>query len=61
MQSYEEHDMRKDLREWIDKEIARLDLEIKGENPEGFDANPAPDELRLALAKISGQAPPDKQ
>ena len=32
----EETDMRKDLREWIDKEIARLDLEIKGEHPEGF-------------------------
>lgn len=53
--------MSKDLREWIDKEIARLDLEIKGENPEGFDVHPAPDELRLALGKTSGKKSEEKK
>jgi|GEM_PF-1279646 len=45
--------MKKDLREWIDKEVARLDKEVEGEKPEGTEPNPVPDALRQALGKTS--------
>ena len=43
--------MKKDLREWIDKEVERLDKEVEGGKPEGSEENPVPDELREALGK----------
>jgi len=46
--------MKKDLREWIDKEVDRLDKEVEGEKPEETESNPVPDELRQALGKTSG-------
>ncbi len=44
------------MREWIDDEVARLDKEAAGENPEGTESNPVPEELRQALGKT-----PDKK
>ncbi len=47
--------MKKDLREWIDKEVDRLDKEVEGVKPEETESNPVPDELRQALGKTSGK------
>ena len=44
--------MKKDLREWIDKEVIRLDKEVDGEKPGQTEPNPVPDELRQALGEI---------
>ncbi len=47
--------MKKELREWIDKEVDRLDREGEGGNPEGTETNPVPDDLKQALAETSGK------
>jgi hypothetical protein len=47
--------MKKDLSEWIDKEVERLDQEIEGKKPEGSETNPAPDALREALGSVNGK------
>ncbi len=57
---FEEVGMKKNLPEWIDKEVARLDKEVKGENSEAAESNPIPDELRQALGKISSKKPSEK-
>jgi len=49
--------MKNKLRTWIDKEVARLDQEREGENPEAAEPDPVPDELREALAETSGKKP----
>jgi len=41
--------MKKDLSEWIDDEVARLDKEAEDENSEGSESNPVPEPLRQAL------------
>lgn len=49
--------MKKELRAWIDKEVARLDQVLAGENPEAAESAPVPDDLREALAATSGKKP----
>ena len=49
--------MKNELRAWIDKEVARLDQEIEGENPEKAEPDPVPDGLREALTETSGKKP----
>ena len=43
--------MKKDLREWIDKEVERLEREEEAESPESSKPEPVPDALREALGK----------
>ena len=45
--------MKKDVKEWIDKEVDRLDREIEGESPESSTPEPVPDALREALGKTA--------
>jgi hypothetical protein len=50
---FDEVGMKKDMKEWIDKEVDRLDKEVEGEKPGETEPNPIPDELRQALGKTS--------
>ena len=52
--------MKKDLREWIDKEGARLERDIEGVKPEEAELNPLPDALRQALSETSDKKPADQ-
>jgi hypothetical protein len=52
--------MKKVLREWIDKEVARLDREGEGENSDAAEPNPVPDALREALAETSDKKPAEQ-
>ena len=43
--------MKKDLREWIDKEVKRLEQESEGKNSYNAEPDPVPEELKQALGK----------
>ena len=57
MLELEKVSMKNELRAWIDKEVARLDQVLAGENPEAAEPDPVPDGLREALAETSGKKP----
>lgn len=49
--------MKKDLREWIDREVERLDREVEGEEPKKAIPDPVPEELQQALGETGGTNP----
>ena len=53
--------MKKDLSEWIDKEVTRLDQEGEGENSDAVEPNPVPDALREAFAETSDKKPAEQK
>jgi hypothetical protein len=52
--------MKKVLREWIDKEVVRLEREGEGENSDAAEPNPVPDALRDALSETSDKKPTEQ-
>jgi hypothetical protein len=57
MHESEKVNMKNELRAWIDKEVARLDQVLAGENLEAAEPDPVPEDLREALAETSGKKP----
>jgi hypothetical protein len=57
MHDSEKVNMKNELRAWIDKEVARLDQVLEGQNPDTVASDPVPEDLREALAETSGKKP----